>query len=89
MPADMTEVPQPDDSTIEVSQIEAGIFAVNRYSGWDNDKKDQEHLDLLNQWLAMEGLEPEDPTPMYAGFDSPYVPGFMRRNEVMLRMSTN
>ena len=37
----------------------------------------------------MEGLEPEDPTPMYAGFDSPYVPGFMRRNEVMLRMSTN
>ena len=48
MPADMTEVPQPDDSTIEVSQIEAVIFAVNRYYGWDNDKKEQEHLDLLN-----------------------------------------
>ena len=46
MPGDMSfdQVPTPDDSNVEVVQIESGSFAVKRYSGCTNSEKEKQQL---------------------------------------------
>ena len=41
----------------------------------------------LQAWLAWENLK-GDGTPIYGYFDPPWTPSFLRRNEVMLRVTT-
>ena len=45
---------------------------------------DAEALDRLRAWMQAEGLKELSP-PVYGYFDPPWTPGFLRRNEVMLR----
>jgi len=41
-------------------------------------------LQGLKDWMKTEGLSGLPP-PVFAYFDPPWTPGFLRRNEVMLR----
>ncbi len=76
--------PKPTDGAVKVRELEAGRFAVLRYSGGRNAKNEAESLSRLKDWMVEEGLSVLSP-PVYAYFDPPWTPGFLRRNEVMLR----
>ena len=78
------EVPKPADGSLTVRELPAGRFAVLRYSGGRNAKKEAESLERLKTWMAAEGLGVSSP-PVYGYFDPPWTPACLRRNEVMLR----
>ena len=77
-------VPKPSDGAVTVRELPAGQFAVLRFSGGRSAKHDAEALDGLRAWMQAEGLKELSP-PVYGYFDPPWTPGFLRRNEVMLR----
>jgi len=86
MPARMTsgQVPKPTDDAVSVREIEAGRFAVFRYSGGRNQKKEAEAITRLTSWMATEKLSAQS-EPMFGYFDPPWTLAFLRRNEVMIR----
>ena len=77
-------VPKPSDAAVTVRELPAGRFAVLRFSGGRSAKHDAEALGRLRAWMQAEGLKELSP-PVYGYFDPPWTPGFLRRNEVMLR----
>ncbi len=77
-------VPQPSDASVAVRELPAGRFAVLRYSGGRNAKKEADSLERLKTWMTSEALGASS-SPVFAYFDPPWTPAFLRRNEVMLR----
>jgi hypothetical protein len=77
-------VPKPADGAVTVRELPGGRFAVLRFSGGRNSKREAETLARLQTWLAAQGLK-TSATPVYGYFDPPWTPSFLRRNEVMLR----
>ena len=86
MPAKMktADVPKPNDSNVRVRELDPGQFAVLRFSGGRNGANEAEALARLRAWMKSEGLKELTP-PVFAYFDPPWTPAFLRRNEVMLR----
>jgi hypothetical protein len=78
------EVPKPADSSLTVRELPAGRFAVMRFSGGRSAKNEAAALQQLKDWMTTQGLSVLSP-PVFAYFDPPWTPGFLRRNEVMLR----
>ena len=78
------DAPKPSDGAVTVRELPAGRFAVLRFSGGRNAKKEAELLARLQSWLERERL-PALSGPVYGYFDPPWTPAFLRRNEVMLR----
>jgi DNA gyrase inhibitor GyrI len=87
LPAKMKtgEVPKPADKSVAVRELEAGRFAVFRFSGGRNAENEAEVLAQLRAWLKLEGMKELSP-PVYGYFDPPWTPTFLRRNEVMVRI---
>ena len=67
-----------------VRELAAGRFAVLRFSGGRDVKKEAESLARLKAWMETERLSVLSP-PVYGYFDPPWTPAFLRRSEVMLR----
>ena len=65
-------------------ELEAGRFAVLRYSGGRNPDNETRSLERLRAWMNAEGLRELSP-PIHGYFDPPWTPVFLRRNEVMVR----
>jgi DNA gyrase inhibitor GyrI len=86
MPAKLktADVPKPKDEQLRVRELEAGRFAVLRYSGRRNADNEAQSLERLRAWIKAEGLKELSP-PIYGYFDPPWTPAFLRRNEVMVR----
>jgi hypothetical protein len=63
----------------------AGRFAVLRFNGARSPQQETEHLERLKAWVADQNFR-VSAAPVYAYFDPPWTPPFLRRNEVMLRV---
>jgi DNA gyrase inhibitor GyrI len=89
MPAKMkaNDVPAPANDRVHVRQIDGGRFAVLRYKGRRDGGKKDETLQQLRAWMTELKLAPVG-EPVRAYFDPPWIPGFLRRNEVMLRVAS-
>ena len=85
MPAKLTssQVPAPTDPAVSVRTLPAQCFAVLRFSGSRTSANESAALSKLRVWLASQSL-PTNGAPIYAYFDPPWTPSFLRRNEVML-----
>jgi DNA gyrase inhibitor GyrI len=85
MPAPRRSLPEPP-AGVELVELPARKVAVVSFSGrWTDDLlKAQE--DRLRGWLAKRG-EKSDGEPEYAFYNSPMIPGPLRRNEVWLALS--
>jgi hypothetical protein len=79
------KVPAPKDTAVQMDSLPAGQFAVYRYSGGRNEANEQEALGELRGWVDRKKLEVTG-DPLFGYYDPPWIPSFMRRNEVMLRM---
>jgi DNA gyrase inhibitor GyrI len=71
---------------VTLKQIPAGEFAVLRFSGGRNAKNATNAVARLTAWLAQEKISPTG-EPVFAYFDPPWTPPFLRRNEVMFRVT--
>jgi hypothetical protein len=79
----METIPQPTDDSVVIRQIPAYRPAAIRYSGFWIEKKYQEHLEKLNEWIDSKGYERLG-EPVWARYDAPFKPWFMRRNEILI-----
>lgn len=80
------KVPAPKDSAVMMDSLPAGQFAVYRYSGGRNEANEQEALGKLRAWVEKRQLQVTG-EPLFGYYDPPWIPPFMRRNEVMLRIA--
>jgi hypothetical protein len=79
----METIPQPTDDSVVIRQIPAYRAAAIRYSGFWSEKKYQEHLEKLNKWIDSNDYERLG-EPVWARYDAPFKPWFMRRNEILI-----
>lgn len=76
-------LPQPTNPEVTLGVIPARRVAVIRYSGTWSDERYREHLAKLNQWIEQQSLEITG-EPLWARYNPPFTPWFMRRNEIMI-----
>lgn len=84
MPSEYSQetLPTPTDSRIQIRQVPARRLAAIRYSGRWTKERYEEHLSKLNATLRKHGYEPEG-EPVWARYDPPFKPWFLRRNEIL------
>ena len=78
--------PEPLDARVQLRDVPPGRVAVIRYSGFWSDANYDEHLAMLQAALRAAGL-PWTGDAIYARYDAPFVPWFMRRNEIWLHLA--
>jgi DNA gyrase inhibitor GyrI len=83
-------VPAPTVEGLDVRKRVGGRFAVLRFSGQLNAKVAKESEAKLRNWMATKGLVADDSVESSgvetAGYDPPFTPGPLRRNEVLIRL---
>jgi DNA gyrase inhibitor GyrI len=82
---DAEDFPDPPEG-IELVQLPARKVAVVSFAGRANDRLLASQEDRLRGWLARRG-EKAGGEPEYAFYNSPMIPGPLRRNEVWLTLS--
>jgi len=84
MPSHYTleSLPQPTDPKITLRRVPARRIAVVRYSGFWSEKGYLKQKSELSEWIGKLGLKISG-DPVWARYDPPFMPWFMRRNEVM------
>jgi hypothetical protein len=85
LPADVTlaTAPEPLDPRVRLREKPAANWAVLRYSGTWSQARYDEHLAALRTTLAAAGVVTEG-APVWARYNGPMTPWFMRRNEIWL-----
>jgi SOUL heme-binding protein len=79
-------VPAPSAATVTLEERPTQRVAVYRFSGGTCAEREREAVARLRAWIISEGLESfGEPTIAY--YDAPFIPGFLRRNEAMLRVA--
>ena len=78
-------VPRPTDARVSIREVPARRVAAWRYSGRWTEQNFREHERLLREALAARRLQPEPgDSAIIARYDAPFMPWFMRRNEVLI-----
>jgi effector-binding domain-containing protein len=78
-------LPQPKDNRVHFKQIPARTLATIRFSGFFRQNVIQKNMQHLVHWLQEQGIETEGDF-IVAGYNPPWVPGFLARNEVMIQV---
>lgn len=81
-------VPRPLDSRITIREVEPRQVAVWRYSGRWTEENFRAHELLLRNRLRERGIPVAEGEPaIIARYDAPFMPWFMRRNEVQISLN--
>jgi hypothetical protein len=80
-----THVPKPTNKQVQIRKRAGGRFAVIRFSGSMSAESVDEAENKLREWMDEEGVV-GDGAAETAGYDPPWTPGAMRRNEVLIRL---
>jgi len=78
-------LPIPDDERIKFKEIRNQKMAVLRFKGRVNHKLANEEMAELKKWLIKNNIKPKS-NFIVAQYNNPAVPGFFRRNEVMVEI---
>jgi hypothetical protein len=87
MPEEMDEsnTPSPSDSKVSVVRVPAHLAAARKFGGsWNKEKFEREGTKLLEE-VAKAGLIPQG-NLYWSRFDPPWKPGFLKHNEVLIRV---
>lgn len=85
MPADMTlaTAPKPTNDKVTIREVSFGKRAAIRFSGRTSDNNIKEHDEELKTYLTNNNIAFNEADRMLAFYNSPFVPWFLRRNEVL------
>ncbi len=88
LPAEVAQegIPQPSNRNVRIRTRPAGRFAVIRFAGRLSPNVVREQLAQLRSWLLQRNLI-ETGVYEVAGYDPPFTPGPLRRNEILLRLA--
>lgn len=84
MPAgySLENLPIPNDKQIKFVEIPAQQKVVIRFTGFNTDGNIKEHHDKLVNWMSQNNIKPLH-QPVYAFYNPPWTPFFLKRNEIM------
>lgn len=87
MPAkyNLDTLPEPDDKRIKIEEVKEQKMAALKFNGRVKEKLASEEIEELNQWLSKEGINPKS-NFIVAQYNHPAVPGFLRRNEILVEI---
>jgi hypothetical protein len=88
MPASFTmaSLPVPDDARVRLREVPARRVAAVRFSGtWGAERFEDIARKLVSDAKA-EGLAPDETPPVFARYNPPWTPWFLRRNEVLVSL---
>ncbi len=87
MPSEYTlgSLPQPTDARIQLTAEAARTVAAIRYTGFWSLARYDEHEQRLREWIRQRGREPVG-EPVWARYDPPFMPWFLRRNEILIEV---
>ena len=83
----METLPAPDDSNIKIRQVPARLAAAVRYSGFWSEKKYLLNKGKLEAWIR-ENRFTVVGEPVWARYNPPFTLWFMRRNEILIPVSS-
>jgi len=85
MPAQYTleTLPEPLDSKVELRKVPERLMAALKYSGTWSKSRYGEKQEQLMEWIARRGLK-QIGEPVFARYNPPFMPWFLRRNEVLI-----
>ncbi len=78
-------IPQPEDPRVTVREVPARTMAVLAYTGTWSQERYAAHERTLMDEVARAGLKPRG-AGQFARYNAPFVPWFLRRNEVMVEI---
>lgn len=90
MPASYTleTLPEPEDPAISLRQVPARQMAAVRYSGFWSEKGYLRNKLELESWINERGLTIAG-DPVWARYNPPFIPWFMRRNEILIPLAAD
>lgn len=77
--------PSPSDTAVDLKTRTGGRFAVIRFPGRLNDESAANAESKLREWMSEQELTSVGEAEL-AGYDPPWTPGPLRRNEVLIRL---
>jgi len=78
----------PTDPRVSIRQVPARHVAAVRYSGTWSEKGYRRNLEGLQGWMEASGLRPAG-EPLWARYDPPFMPWFLRRNEILVPVESS
>ena len=78
-------VPKPAGDSVSLGKVEASRFAVLRFAGGRTAENEKAAIEKLTAWLDGQKIAGKG-APIFAYYDPPWTPDFLRRNEVMIRI---
>jgi len=78
--------PLPLADNVKLVMIKGGYYAVTKYSGRSNNQNFKRHATLLRDAMNKDEIVFKG-DPIKATYNAPFVPSFLRRNEVMYRVN--
>lgn len=90
VPAEFTldTAPQPTDPRVRLRAVPGQTVAALRYSGFWSEKRYQKEEERLRQVMAERGLVASG-EPLFARYNPPFMPPFMRRNEILIPLAAD
>jgi len=85
MPAEysLETLPEPLDERVRLREEPGRLMAAVRYSGTWSEEAYEKNKALLEAYIQKRGLKKAG-VPVWARYDPPYMPWFLRRNEVLI-----
>ena len=88
MPAkySLETLPEPTDEKVRLRAIPARRMAAVQYSGTWSRQRYERNLARLREWMKAQGLAAAG-EPVWARYNAPFTPWFLRRNEILMPLS--
>jgi hypothetical protein len=85
MPAEYTleTLPEPNDTRVRLTEESGRLMVAVKYSGTWSEEGYEENKALLEEYIQKRGLI-KTGAPVWARYDPPFMPWFLRRNEVLI-----
>ena len=78
-------LPRPTDPRVTLRRVEGRLMAARTYSGTWSEERYRENETALLRDVQAAGLQPNG-APVFARYNAPFTPWFMRRNEVIVQV---
>ena len=85
MPSEYTleTLPEPNDTRVRLTEEAGRLMVAVKYSGTWSQEGYEENRALLEEYIQKRGLT-KTGEPVWARYDPPFMPWFLRRNEVLI-----